>query len=72
MNRQLIPVDGHPDLARDGRSGLIVNINKGKHLRRQKLKTKEALQSEEIDKIKNDVNEIKMMLQKLLENGTNG
>ena len=72
MKRNLIPVDNNPDLARDLRSGLIVNINKEKHNRRQLMKQKEAEQREEIDEIKNDVRDIKLMLQKLLENGTNG
>lgn len=72
MKRNLIPVDNNPDLARDPRSGLIVNINKEKHNRRQLMKQKEAEQREEIDEIKNDVRDIKLMLQKLLENGTNG
>jgi hypothetical protein len=72
MKRNLIPIDNHPDLARDGKTGLIVNINKEKHNRRQLMKQKEAEQREEIDEIKNDVRDIKLMLQKLLENGTNG
>jgi len=72
MKRNLIPIDNQPDLARDGKTGLIVNINKEKHNRRQLMKQKEAEQREEIDEIKNDVRDIKLMLQKLLENGTNG
>jgi hypothetical protein len=72
MKRHLIPVKDHPDLARDERTGMIVNINKRKHDAGLKSAEVRKKQIQEIDQIKTDVSEIKQMLQKLLENGTNG
>ena len=70
--RNLIPVKDHPDLARDAETGMIVNINKDKH--RQHLSMVERIKNDklEIHNLKSEVHEMKMMLQKLLENGTNG
>lgn len=70
--RNLIPVKDHPDLARDAETGMIVNINKDKH--RQHLENVERIkkEKEEIESLKTDVQQIKMMLQQLLENGSNG
>lgn len=68
----LIPVKGHPDLARDPRTGMIMNINKDKI--RQELKKRERILHEqaELQQLKSDVNDIKAMLQQLLENSKNG
>lgn len=68
----LIPVKDHPDLAKDTTTGAIVNINKDKYLRQKKLQEQRKTQREELDTLKSDVQEIKMLLHKLLENGTNG
>jgi len=67
-----MPVKDHPDLARDMDTGMIVNINKDKH--RQHLENVERIkkEKEEIESLKTDVQQIKMMLQQLLENGSNG
>ena len=72
MNNYLIPVKDHPDLARDERTGMIVNINKNKHRRHQEVAAHAKKRDNELEQLKNDVDEIKAMLQKLLENGTNG
>ena len=67
-----IPVKDHPDLVRDPNTNMILNIYKSNH-KRKKLVTEAKMQERaEIDQLKSDVNDIKMMLQKLLENGTNG
>lgn len=68
----LIPVKDHPDLAKDTTTGAIVNINKDKYLRQKRLQEQRKTQREELDTLKSDVQEIKMLLHKLLENGTNG
>jgi len=67
-----MPVKDHPDLARDTQTGMIVNINKDKH--RQHLNMVERIKNdkEEISTLKSEVQQMKNMLQKLLENGTNG
>ena len=67
-----IPVKDHPDLVIDPNTNMILNINKSNH-KRKKLVTEAKMQERaEIDQLKSDGNDIKMMLQKLLENGTNG
>jgi hypothetical protein len=71
MQRKLIPVKDYPDLMRDEQTGMIVNINKSKHRQRQLAIEHQRKKNEEIDQLKDDVNEIKQMLQKLLESGTN-
>lgn len=72
MEEYLIPVKDHPDLARDARTGAIVYINKHKHEHRMKVVEAELKRQQELNELKSDVNDIKMMLRKLLENGTNG
>jgi hypothetical protein len=70
--RNLMPVKDHPDLARDMDTGMIVNINKDKYKQHLNMIERIKQDKEEISSLKNEVQEMKMMLQKLLENGTNG
>lgn len=72
MKSKLIPVEGHPDLARDMRTNAIVNINKDKAEHRRLLRDAKIKEKQEFEQVKSDVQEIKAMLQKLLENGSNG
>jgi hypothetical protein len=69
--RTLIPVKDNPDLARDAQTGMIVNINKNKHKQHLELIERKKKEKEEIQALKSDVQEIKMLLQKMLENGHN-
>jgi uncharacterized protein YlxW (UPF0749 family) len=70
-----LKVEGHKDLVRDTKSGAIININKKeidrarrlKTERQQKKQTFENLQSE-VKNLKNDVSDIKKLLEKLVEN----
>jgi len=70
--RNLIPVKDYPDLARDVETGMIVNINKDKYRQHLNMVHRIKKDREEINSLKSEVQEMKMMLQKLLENGTNG
>jgi ribosomal protein L14E/L6E/L27E len=72
MKSNLIQVEGHPDLARDPRTNAIVNINKEKAAQRRKARDSRLAEREEFKQMKSDVNEIKAMLQKLLESNNNG
>jgi len=72
ISNYLIKVEGHPDLARDLRTNAIVNINKEKAQQRRKARDAKLKEREELDQIKSDVNDIKAMLQKLLESKNNG
>ena len=60
-------VEGHPGLIRDLESNAVINKDKSAYqnyiqLREQKLKEKERL-----DKLENEVGEIKSLLQKLVD-----
>lgn len=72
MNRNLIPVKGHPDLARDMNTNAIVNINKEQADRRRAARDALIKEKQEFEQVKSDVKEIKALLHKLLENGSNG
>lgn len=70
--RQLRPIQNHPNLARDMRTGAVLNINKEQIEKdRQALKQKRQEQ-QEIEQLKSDVFDIKQMLTKLLELSKNG
>lgn len=70
--RTLIPVKDYPDLARDANTGMIVNINKDKHKQHLNMVERIKKDKNEISSLKSEVQDMKIMLQKLLENGTNG
>jgi hypothetical protein len=67
----LIKVEGQPGLARDKNTGAILNINSSevqriKELRKNQRELKKS-EREEINQLKSDVAEIKMMLSKIVE-----
>jgi len=70
---KLIRVEGHPGLARDPVSGAIVNINKSEIERARKRKAAARENSKRIDKLEQDIGEIKSILLQMLEekNGNN-
>ena len=62
----MIPVKGHNDLVRDPRSGAIINIgSEGEIFSAARAKGK--ADEERLNKVEQDVSEIKMMLQTLIE-----
>jgi len=62
-----IKVEGHPNLVRDRNSGVILNINKSELNANRIRKEKQKEKDNEIEQLKNDVSEIKSMLNKLVE-----
>tara|TARA_S200000501_G_scaffold372318_1_gene417095 strand:- start:774 stop:983 length:210 start_codon:yes stop_codon:yes gene_type:complete len=61
----MIKVEGHTHLYRDEKSGAIINCDSmGYNQYVNSLRQKE-LQKNELDKIKDDINEIKSLLKKL-------
>ena len=62
-----IKVEGHPNLVRDKNSGVILNINKSELEANRIRKQKQREKNNEIEQLKNDVSEIKSMLNKLVE-----
>jgi len=70
----LIPVEGQKDLYRDTRTNAIINTNKTDYesyiMRRESLQNqKKKIESieDEITNVKNDLDEIKMLLRRLSE-----
>tara|TARA_B110000908_G_C10244161_1_gene447840 strand:- start:1611 stop:1841 length:231 start_codon:yes stop_codon:yes gene_type:complete len=74
MEKKHIPVNGHPGLVRDAKSGAILNINKTeiqkareRHARQQtQLDEYEELKSD-VSQLKNDIGDIKDLLTKLVD-----
>ena len=62
----MIPVEGHTNLFRDEKSGAIVNVDTFGYSQYIKMKNEKQKQKEEIDQIKNDINEIKTLLRELI------
>jgi len=62
-----IKVEGHPNLVRDKNSGVILNINKTEIEQSRLRKEQRREKDKEIEDLKNDVSEIKSMLNKLVE-----
>lgn len=67
---KLIPVIDNKDLVRDTRSKALLATNKSlleEHRQKKNFLTKVLKQTEEIEDMKKDINEIKFLLHKLLE-----
>jgi hypothetical protein len=67
----MIPVEGHKNLYRDENSGAIVNCDTLGYSQYIKMRNEKKRQREEIDQIKDDINEIKSLLKEIV-NGKNG
>lgn len=62
----MIPVEGHKNLYRDENSNAIVNCDIAGYNHYVRMRDEKRKQKEEIEQLKNDVNEIKFMLKELL------
>ena len=62
-----IKIEGHRDLIRDNDNGAILNINKDEISAARKRKLERRQKEQEIVDLKNEVGEIKNMLNKLIE-----
>jgi len=62
-----IKVEGHSNLVRDGSTRAILNINKDEISAARKRKLERKQKEQEIVDLKNEVGEIKNMLNKLIE-----
>jgi len=60
-------VKGHPNLVKDLNSGVILNINKTEIESARLKKQKAKQQEEDLSNLKNEVSEIKNLLNKLIE-----
>mgnify|MGYP003153678973 FL=1 len=63
----MIPIKDHKNLYRDEKSGAVVNGDTSGFTQYKKMKLLKLTQREEIDKIKEDISEIKDLLKQLLK-----
>tara|TARA_B100001287_G_C22655044_1_gene517238 strand:- start:36 stop:236 length:201 start_codon:yes stop_codon:yes gene_type:complete len=62
----VIPVKGHKHLFRDERSGAIVNTDTQGYLQYKKLQERKNNQESEIQRLRNEVDELKSLLTELI------
>ena len=67
MKKNLIMVDGNSSFARDINTGAIVNINKEEISAAREAKKRRKNKDVEFEQLKNDVSEMKELLNKLVE-----
>lgn len=61
-----VPVEGHSGFYRDSVSGAILNCNDSEYNNYLKTKELKVREKQEIENLKNDVNEIKDMMKLIL------
>ena len=69
--RKVLPIVDYPDFVKDEDTGMILNINNDKITQTQKIREQKMKERQEIEALKSDVQDIKEMLRKLLENSSN-
>tara|TARA_B100000427_G_C15372925_1_gene535170 strand:+ start:449 stop:658 length:210 start_codon:yes stop_codon:yes gene_type:complete len=62
-----IKIEGHNGYVRDKKSGAVLNLNKSEIEAAKKRKQQRATKEQELDNLKNEVSDIKIMLTKLIE-----
>lgn len=66
----MIPVKGHPNLYRDEKSGAILNCDEQSYNQYINSVNRNKAQRFEIEQLKKDIDEIKLLLREIL-NGSN-
>ena len=61
----LIPVEGHNNLFRDRNTGAIINDDSSGYVQYKKMKQRRQTEREELDILKNDIEEIKSLLKEI-------
>ena len=67
INEKLVKVDGDVGLARDPKTGAIININRQEIANARAAKKRRIEKDRELEDLKNEVGEIKELLNKLVE-----
>jgi hypothetical protein len=67
MKNHYQPIEGYPDLVKDARTGMILNINNDKIMQSCKIREQKIKERQELESLKADVQDIKLMLRKLIE-----
>ena len=63
----MIKVEGHKNLFRDEKTGAVVNTDTNGYIQYKKMKSAKKSQREELDRIKEDIEEIKNLLRLIAE-----
>lgn len=63
----LIPVEGHPNFARDKNTGAIINTDSSAYASYHQRNAQKRMERLEIDQMKNDISDMKGMLAKIME-----
>ena len=61
----MIPIKDHKNLFRDEKSGAVVNTDTNGYAQYKRIKSSKMSQKEEIDKMKEDIEEIKYLLKQI-------
>tara|TARA_B100000965_G_C19354244_1_gene653171 strand:+ start:234 stop:440 length:207 start_codon:yes stop_codon:yes gene_type:complete len=64
----MIPVEGHKNLFRDEKTGAILNTNNKEYYSYISSRNKKVDQKLELDEMRKDIDEIKMLLKQLANN----
>jgi phosphopantetheine adenylyltransferase len=67
MTKRFIPVEGHDGYVRDLSSGAIISINSDELEKRKALRAIKRQEKNRIEKIENEMSEIKALLTQLIE-----
>ena len=62
-----IKIEGHNGYVRDKKSGAVLNTNKSEIEAAKNRKQQRATKEQELDNLKNEVSDIKIMLTKIIE-----
>ena len=62
----MIPVEGHKHLFRDEQSGAIINNDSQGYSQYKRLKEKKLIEKQELDRMKSDIEEIKLLLKQIV------
>ena len=62
-----VKIEGHNGYVRDKKSGAVLNLNKSEIEAAKKRKQQRATKEKELDNLKNEVSDIKIMLTKIIE-----
>ena len=62
----MIPVEGHKNLYRDKDSGAILNTDSSGYNQYMQMKSTRLTQREELDKMREDIDEIKFLLKQII------
>ena len=62
----MIKVEGHKNLFRDEKSGAIINHDSVAYNQYKRLRDNKLSQKEELDKMKSDIEEIKLLLKQIV------